>query len=235
MSKLCSLGGCLLGGSGTRPAGAVPWDQYGRLLQSGKLRELIPALVMLDFKFDRRPRHQDVVLIPHDRSFVEREDDGIGIVQFDDVYDIIDGSFDGWGKLYLSLENPSTRTRQAARSLQAATSEHAELEKDSRNALYLRGEREQNRSVSTAVGEATIYRTGLVGKPSSWHLIEAECGRRWRAGERHPGRSGESRSEWARVLVEWLKTEHNGAPKATEKTVTNKIGGLLRDLAANDA
>jgi hypothetical protein len=34
--------------------------------------------------------------------------------------------------------------------------------------------------------QAPPYRTGLPGKPTSWHLVEAECRRRHNDGERHP-------------------------------------------------
>jgi hypothetical protein len=71
------------------------------------------------------------------------------------------------------------------------------------------------------------YLTGLPGKPTSWHLVEAECRRRFEAGERHP-RTG----EWARSLVEWLHTEHPSAPPVTEKTVRNKLAPLLRELGS---
>jgi hypothetical protein len=71
-----------------------------------------------------------------------------------------------------------------------------------------------------------IYRTGLPGKPSSWHLIEAECQRRFKTGDRH------STAEWARVLNEWLREEHPDAPITTEKTLKNKLPGLLRELEA---
>jgi hypothetical protein len=79
-----------------------------------------------------------------------------------------------------------------------------------------------------------IYRTGLPGKPTSWHLIEPECRRCWEAGERHPNdRTGrESPSEWARVLIAWLRSKHPTAPIPTPKTAGNKLSELLRELAA---
>jgi hypothetical protein len=89
-------------------------------------------------------------------------------------------------------------------------------------------------SVGSAVESPVIYGgTGLPGKPSkSWHLIEAECRRRYDAGERHPNRTGiESRREWARVLRGWLKSEHKNAPAPEEKTLTNKLADLLSELA----
>lgn len=77
------------------------------------------------------------------------------------------------------------------------------------------------------------YRTGAAGRPTSWDLIEGECRRRYDAGERHPGKSGESRTEWARLLIGWLKLAHAGAPVPQQKTLTNKLGALLRELAGN--
>jgi hypothetical protein len=71
-----------------------------------------------------------------------------------------------------------------------------------------------------------IYRTGLPGRPTSWHLIEAECRRRFETGERH------STAEWARVLNEWFRAEHPNAPITTEKTLKNKLPELLRELEA---
>jgi len=76
------------------------------------------------------------------------------------------------------------------------------------------------------------YHTGLAGRPTSWELIEAECRRRYAAGGRHPGRLDESRAEWARVLIVWLKSAHKGAPVPKQKTLTNRLGELLRELAA---
>ncbi len=73
-------------------------------------------------------------------------------------------------------------------------------------------------------------RTGLPGKPTSWHLIDCECRRRYAEGERHTGKVRESRAEWARVLVVWLKTVHPEAPRVTEKTVTNRLPPLLSEL-----
>jgi|GEM_PF-6898714 hypothetical protein len=80
--------------------------------------------------------------------------------------------------------------------------------------------------------DAIPYQTGLPGRPSSWSLAEAECRRRWKANERHPGRAGlESPAEWARVLRAWLQSAHPGAALPEPKTLTNKLGALLRELA----
>jgi len=79
----------------------------------------------------------------------------------------------------------------------------AELYLHERGSIRLRTETDQAHS-SKRIEEEPVYRTGLAGKPTSWHLIEAQCRRRWHAGERHPGKVGESRSDWARILLEWL-------------------------------
>jgi hypothetical protein len=75
------------------------------------------------------------------------------------------------------------------------------------------------------------YSTGLPGRPSSWSLIEAEFQRRYASGERHAGKVGESSTEWARILTAWLCAAHPKAVVSTEKTVRNKLSGLLRELA----
>lgn len=80
-----------------------------------------------------------------------------------------------------------------------------------------------------------VYGTGLPGRPTSWHLIERECRQRWQDGERHPGfgAGGESPAKWARVLIEWFGKTHRNAPTPKEKTLaSNKLPGLLRELAA---
>jgi hypothetical protein len=80
------------------------------------------------------------------------------------------------------------------------------------------------------------YRTGLPGKPTSWHLIEPECRRRYAAGERHPNKSTglESPTEWANVLIRWLQSSHPAAAPMELKTLaSNKLPGLLRQLKAN--
>jgi len=81
----------------------------------------------------------------------------------------------------------------------------------------------------------SIYYTGLAGRPSSWHLIEAEFRRRWQIGERYPGMGagGQSPADWARVLCLWLRSKHPQAPKATERTVSNRLSSLLASLCAN--
>lgn len=75
------------------------------------------------------------------------------------------------------------------------------------------------------------YCTGLPGRPTSWHLIEGECRRRYQAGERHPNNAGrEMTAEWSRVLGTWLSQNHPDAARVTQKTLSNRLAGLLREL-----
>jgi hypothetical protein len=82
-------------------------------------------------------------------------------------------------------------------------------------------------SSASSSGIPFLYQTGLAGRPTAWSLIEAECRRRCGKGERHT-----TRAEWARVLINWLRSTHEGAPAVQPKTLTNKLGGLLRELEA---
>jgi hypothetical protein len=77
------------------------------------------------------------------------------------------------------------------------------------------------------LSEQPAYRTGLAGKPTSWHLIEQELRRRHAAGERHL-----KRAEWARILIKWLQSTHSNAPCPTVKTLTNKLPGVISELEA---
>jgi hypothetical protein len=79
---------------------------------------------------------------------------------------------------------------------------------------------------------ALAYKTGLAGRPTSWHLIETECRRRWKAGERHRKSGQESPSKWASELAQWLRTAHPEAAPTALKTLTNKLSPLLRLLTA---
>jgi hypothetical protein len=89
-------------------------------------------------------------------------------------------------------------------------------------------------SKSDTVIVPRVYHSGSAGRPTSWYLIEAECRCRWKAGERHPGRAPlESPTEWGRVLIDWLRSEHPAAPAPKLKTVTNQLSPLLRKLSAN--
>jgi hypothetical protein len=77
------------------------------------------------------------------------------------------------------------------------------------------------------------YRAGLLGRPTSWHLIEGKCRQRYQAGERYPNNAGrEVTTEWARVLGAWLSQNHPDAAPVTQKTLSNKLAGLLRELQA---
>jgi len=68
------------------------------------------------------------------------------------------------------------------------------------------------------------------GRPTSWYLVEAEVRRRFT-----PGQPPKTTAEWAREMREWLQLKHPNAPLPTEKTLKNKLPGLLRRLRANEA
>jgi hypothetical protein len=73
-------------------------------------------------------------------------------------------------------------------------------------------------------------RTGTAGRPTSWHLVEAECRRRYAAGDRQPGKYGESPTAWARVLIPWLSEYHPTVPPLGKNAARNKLSRLLRGL-----
>jgi hypothetical protein len=82
--------------------------------------------------------------------------------------------------------------------------------------------------VAPSAKDAFIYRTGLPGRPSTWWLVEGEVRRRFSLDDQAPKKT----AEWARVMLEWLRREHPNAPPVTEKTLRNKLAGLLRQLKA---
>lgn len=59
-------------------------------------------------------------------------------------------------------------------------------------------------------------RTGLRGRPTSKHLVLAECERRMRDGWKP-----ESRADAARVLSAWLAEAHAAAPPLSPGTIEN--------------
>jgi hypothetical protein len=58
--------------------------------------------------------------------------------------------------------------------------------------------------------------------------VEGEVRRRFSLDDQAPKKT----AEWARVMLEWLRREHPNAPPVTEKTLRNKLAGLLRQLKA---
>jgi hypothetical protein len=78
--------------------------------------------------------------------------------------------------------------------------------------------------------EPPPYKTGLPGRPTSWHLVEAEVRRRFT-----PSQPPKTTAEWAREMREWLQLMHPNAPLPKEKALTNRLAGLLRRLVANNA
>jgi hypothetical protein len=77
--------------------------------------------------------------------------------------------------------------------------------------------------------QGPIYRTGAAGRPTSWALVNTEVRRRW-----GPETRGRKTAEWARIMFEWLQSEHPKAAPMTEKTLKNKLPDLLRELRAAD-
>ena len=77
-------------------------------------------------------------------------------------------------------------------------------------------------------GAIISLHTGLPGRPTSWHLIEAECRRRYQAGERH-----DTKAEWARQLRAWIVSQHPGTSPPTKKTIANRLTDLLRELPSS--
>jgi hypothetical protein len=58
--------------------------------------------------------------------------------------------------------------------------------------------------------------------------VEREVRRRFTLDDQAPMKT----AEWARVMLEWLRREHPNAPPATQKTLRNKLAGLLWQLKA---
>ena len=198
----------LIGGEFGITGWRCTWDRYGRLMATDKVRQPIPPLAILDLKFDCRPPNWDIVLIPLNERFSEEVNKPYQYTAGVKLYSegVCWTEFEGWAELYLHESG----------------------------GIRLRSKTDQAYSSSKAIQQELGYRTGLAGKPTSWHLVEMECRRRWQAGERHPGSIGESRSDWARSLLEWLEREHPSAPRPTEKTLKSKLAGLLRELARSD-
>ncbi|SDR52676.1 hypothetical protein SAMN05519103_04562 [Rhizobiales bacterium GAS113] len=67
------------------------------------------------------------------------------------------------------------------------------------------------------------YRTGLPGKPSSFHLVEGEFRRRAERGDQHPTLVKE-----AEHLAAWLKSEHPAGAPCTAKVIRNRLAEAFR-------
>jgi hypothetical protein len=65
---------------------------------------------------------------------------------------------------------------------------------------------------------ALDYRTGAPGRPSAMHLVEEEHRARWARGEAHIKIGAE-----ADDLVLWLAITHPTMPRATAKTIRNRL------------
>lgn len=81
-------------------------------------------------------------------------------------------------------------------------------------------------SDNAAMGpDGVTHSTGAPGRPSSYHLVAAEMRRRFAAGDQAPSMLKE-----AAVLFEWLRNNHPGAARMTEKTIYNRLLDLYREL-----
>jgi hypothetical protein len=209
MPKLRTLRDRLLRGEVELTGWRCTWDTFGSVFQIDKVRRPITALELLDLKFDCLPHDWSIVLIPHNERFSEMVSNPDGPKLY--AYDW--NSIQGWSELYLSFRNAKPGALTASPIMEPVMRNYEDERKET---------------------DEPIYRTGLAGKPTSWHLIEAECRRRWKEGERHSNRLHESRTEWARVLLEWLGRKHPDAPMPKLKTLKNNLATVLRELAAND-
>ena len=70
-----------------------------------------------------------------------------------------------------------------------------------------------------------FYTTGVAGKPSSKHLVQAEMRRRATLGHLQPTISQE-----AETLSRWLVDAHPEAPPMTVKTIRNRLAAEYREL-----
>jgi hypothetical protein len=74
-----------------------------------------------------------------------------------------------------------------------------------------------------SAGNASEYRTGAPGRPSSSQLVEAELDRRAASGIR-----SSSATKEAEYLAGWLKITHPLAPQMSAKTILNKLRDKIR-------
>jgi hypothetical protein len=70
--------------------------------------------------------------------------------------------------------------------------------------------------------------TGMQGRPSSKHLLEAELRRRWAKASAED--KAKSKAHWVRLLLEWLKTAHPNEPQPKQETAENSLRDTLREL-----
>ncbi len=76
------------------------------------------------------------------------------------------------------------------------------------------------------ISDASQYRSGAPGRPTSSHLVAVEFDRRAAAGLVEPSLSKE-----AAALAAWLKSSHPSAPPMTEKTIRERIRAAYRRLS----
>jgi len=83
---------------------------------------------------------------------------------------------------------------------------------------------EQELRLEPANDDNEIYKTGLPGRPTSWHLIEAEVRNN---SQKYVGMKT---AEVARSMRSWIQSEHCNASPPTIKTLTNRLPELLQKL-----
>ena len=71
-------------------------------------------------------------------------------------------------------------------------------------------------------------KSGLPGRPTSWHLIEAQFRKRWAVANNSEKKS-KSLAAWVSELAAWLKEKHPEATRCTEKTIKNALRPVLAE------
>ncbi|WP_026605905.1 hypothetical protein [Methylocapsa acidiphila] len=79
-----------------------------------------------------------------------------------------------------------------------------------------------------STADTPAYQTGLPGRPTSWFLVEAEVRRRF-----GPDCASKATAEWTLDMSAWVAHEHPNAPTPKNKTLGNRLAGLLRELKAS--
>jgi hypothetical protein len=78
-------------------------------------------------------------------------------------------------------------------------------------------------AVGSSTSDAANYRTGVPGKPSSMHLVEAEF-----AGRCERAEVAETVTRESEQVASWLNDAHPEAPPLTAKTIKNKLAAPYR-------
>jgi hypothetical protein len=78
-------------------------------------------------------------------------------------------------------------------------------------------------AVGSSTSDAANYRTGVPGKPSSMHLVEAEF-----AGRCERAEVAETVTRESEQVASWLNDAHPEAPPLTAKKIKNKLAAPYR-------